>query len=47
MTTATTHHPLIELHGVTKQFTGVRACSDISLTVRPGQVLCLLGHNGA
>jgi simple sugar transport system ATP-binding protein len=47
MTTTTTDHPLIELQGVTKQFTGVCACSDVSLTVRPGQVLCLLGHNGA
>ncbi|MER6221474.1 ATP-binding cassette domain-containing protein [Streptomyces sp900105755] len=47
MTTTTTDHPLIELQGVTQRFTGVTAVADVSLTVRPSQVLCLLGHNGA
>ncbi|MFD7003299.1 ATP-binding cassette domain-containing protein [Streptomyces mirabilis] len=47
MTTTTTDHPLIELQGVTQRFTGVTAVADVSLAVRPGQVLCLLGHNGA
>lgn len=42
-----TEAPLIELRGVTKRFTGVTAVADVSLAVRPGQVLCLLGHNGA
>ena len=47
MTTTTTDHPLIELRGVTKRFTGVTAVADVSLTVHAGQAICLLGHNGA
>jgi ABC-type uncharacterized transport system ATPase subunit len=39
--------PAVELVGITKQFPGVLANDDISLTVRPGEVHCLLGENGA
>jgi simple sugar transport system ATP-binding protein len=35
------------LAGVTKHFGPVAACSDISLTVEPGEVRGLLGQNGA
>ena len=39
--------PVLELRNVTKRFTGVTAVSDLSLKIHPGQVLCLLGENGA
>src|SRR6266566_4205189 len=39
--------PAVELVGITKQFPGVLANDDISLTVRWGEVHCLLGENGA
>jgi simple sugar transport system ATP-binding protein len=39
--------PAVELVGITKQFPGVLANADISLTVRHGEVHCLLGENGA
>src|SRR5256884_172712 len=39
--------PAVELVGITKQFPGVLANDDISLTVRRGEVHCLLGENGA
>lgn len=42
-----TDTPLIELRNVSKHFAGVHALSDVSIAVRPGQVLCLLGDNGA
>ena len=37
----------VELTGVTKRFGSFTACDDISLTVEPGQIHCLLGENGA
>ncbi len=39
--------PILELRNVSKRFTGVTAVADVSLTIYPGQVLCLLGENGA
>lgn len=39
--------PLIEARNVTKYFGSVIALHDVSLHVRPGEVLCLLGDNGA
>lgn len=39
--------PLIELHGVCKYFGSVVALKDITISVRPGEVLALLGDNGA
>ena len=39
--------PVFELRNVTKRFTGVTAVSDLSFALHPGQVLCLLGENGA
>jgi simple sugar transport system ATP-binding protein len=38
---------LIELRNVSKHFAGVRALTDVSIAVRPGKVVCLLGDNGA
>jgi ribose transport system ATP-binding protein len=39
--------PLLEAHGITKSFPGVRALEDVRLHVQPGEVLALIGENGA
>jgi simple sugar transport system ATP-binding protein len=39
--------PAVELLGISKSYPGVRANDDISLTLRRGEVHCLLGENGA
>jgi ABC-type sugar transport system ATPase subunit len=39
--------PRLELTGVSRSFGAVRAVSDVSLSVGPGQILGLCGHNGA
>ncbi len=39
--------PLLEAHGVAKQFGGLAALSDISLTVQRGEIYGLIGPNGA
>ncbi len=38
---------VIEVHGMCKQFPGVRALDDASLLIRPGEVHGLVGENGA
>ena len=39
--------PAVELTGISKAFPGVVANNNISLSVWPGEVHCLLGENGA
>jgi simple sugar transport system ATP-binding protein len=39
--------PIVELKNVTKRFFGVTAVKDFSLALHPGEVVCLLGENGA
>jgi simple sugar transport system ATP-binding protein len=39
--------PILEVRNVTKTFPGVIANQDVSLTLHRGEVLCLLGENGA
>ena len=39
--------PALELHSIVKTFPGVRALSDVTLTVRAGEVHALVGENGA
>ena len=39
--------PLLEARGISKYFGHVVALEDISMDVRPGEVMCLLGDNGA
>jgi ribose transport system ATP-binding protein len=39
--------PVLELEGITKTYPGVRALSEVSLSLQPGTVLALLGENGA
>jgi ribose transport system ATP-binding protein len=39
--------PLLLMHGIVKEFPGVRALDGVDLEVRAGEVHCLLGQNGA
>ncbi|HEY0118408.1 MAG TPA: sugar ABC transporter ATP-binding protein [Cellulomonas sp.] len=39
--------PVLEARGVSKTFPGVRALSDVTLTVHAGEVHALVGENGA
>ncbi|SEG74584.1 monosaccharide ABC transporter ATP-binding protein, CUT2 family [Thermomonospora echinospora] len=39
--------PLLEMRGIVKRFPGTLACDGASLSVRAGEVHCLLGENGA
>lgn len=39
--------PLFEMCDIVKEFSGVRALSGVSLSVRPGECLGLCGENGA
>jgi ABC-type sugar transport system ATPase subunit len=39
--------PLLEAHGISKSFPGVRALNRVQLEVRAGEVHALLGENGA
>lgn len=38
---------LLELNGITKEFTGTRALSEVSLQLERGEVVGLVGENGA
>ncbi|MFJ9246699.1 ATP-binding cassette domain-containing protein [Streptomyces sp. NPDC101776] len=40
-------HPLVQLRNAGKSYGNVRALHGVDLTVRPGQVTCVLGDNGA
>jgi len=40
-------NPVLELRGVSKHFGGVRALTNVSLTLHAGEVLGLVGDNGA
>jgi len=39
--------PILEMSGISKTFPGVKALSDVSLTVYPGEIHALMGENGA
>ncbi|MEM0906636.1 MAG: ABC transporter ATP-binding protein [Pseudomonadota bacterium] len=39
--------PLLSAHGITKSFGPLRACSGISLSLHEGEIVALLGENGA
>src|SRR5436190_5525879 len=38
---------LLSAEGITKRFGGVQALSDVSFTIRPGEIYGLIGPNGA
>lgn len=39
--------PLLEMRNITKVFPGVKALSNVSFEVEPGEIHCLVGENGA
>ncbi len=39
--------PLVEMRHIHKRFGGVRAVEDVSVDLYPGEVVGILGHNGA
>ena len=41
------HEVAVELVNITKNFPGVRALDNVSLTLRKGEVHGLIGENGA
>jgi putative multiple sugar transport system ATP-binding protein len=39
--------PILEMRGITKTFPGVKALSNVNLTVVPGEIHAVVGENGA
>lgn len=39
--------PILELHGITKIFPGVKALNQVQFDLRPGEIHALMGENGA
>ena len=39
--------PLLQLRGITKTFGSVEALTDVDFEVNPGEVMALVGDNGA
>ncbi|HEU6441149.1 MAG TPA: ATP-binding cassette domain-containing protein [Microvirga sp.] len=39
--------PLVEMRNISIAFGGIKAVDDVSIDLRPGEVVGLLGHNGA
>ena len=39
--------PLLEVRGLSKAFSGVRAMDDLNLTLTSGELRCIIGPNGA
>lgn len=38
---------ILEMKGISKEFTGVKALSDVNFKVKKGEIHCLIGENGA
>jgi len=39
--------PILEMRSITKEFPGVKALTDVNLTVEPGEIHAICGENGA
>ena len=39
--------PILEMRGIKKSFNGVRALSNVNLSVQPGEIHAIVGENGA
>ena len=39
--------PILEMHGITKTFPGVKALTDVNLEVLPAEIHAIVGENGA
>lgn len=39
--------PILEMKSITKEFPGVRALDNVTFSVKPGEIHCLVGENGA
>lgn len=39
--------PILEMHGITKTFPGVKALTDVNLSVMPAEIHAVVGENGA
>ncbi|MDO5082100.1 MAG: sugar ABC transporter ATP-binding protein [Arachnia propionica] len=39
--------PVLDVRGLTKNFSGVRALDDVDLVLQPGEIHCLAGENGS
>ena len=46
-TAAAIHEPLLVATGITKSFGGIHALAGVSLEIRPGEILGLIGPNGS
>jgi putative multiple sugar transport system ATP-binding protein len=42
-----TNHTILEMRSITKEFPGVKALSDVSITVKSGHIHAICGENGA
>ncbi|MEJ2521093.1 MAG: ATP-binding cassette domain-containing protein [Desulfuromonadales bacterium] len=42
-----TQTPLVEMRNISKRFGGVKAVADVSIDLMPGEVVGVVGHNGA
>ena len=39
--------PILEMRRISKEFPGVKALSDVSISVGPGQIHAVAGENGS
>ena len=44
---SSTMNAILEMRGISKRFTGVKALSDVNFSVEPGEIHALVGENGA
>lgn len=39
--------PILEMRNITKEFPGVKALNNVTFSVQPGEIHCLVGENSA